>query len=193
MTELLYHTDAYLRECTAVVVGHSSDGNGIVLDRSVLYATSGGQPHDRHSASSRTRPSRTTLMQGYRWSRPDGLDHGDRMLRRSSCTAHGRRGRDCMDGSTCTHAPERSPQGTLRRNAAGIAGGRLSTDAGVPRFGADADLRPLPPARRRNGEGRLRRCGGKLDARRERLSGSCRLPRLAVLRTSTDRRGRESI
>ena len=46
MTELLYHTDAYLRECTAVVVGHSSDGNGIVLDRSVLYATSGGQPHD---------------------------------------------------------------------------------------------------------------------------------------------------
>jgi misacylated tRNA(Ala) deacylase len=46
MTELLYHTDAYLRECTATVIGHSSEGNGIVLDRTVLYATSGGQPHD---------------------------------------------------------------------------------------------------------------------------------------------------
>ena len=46
MTELLYHTDAYLRECTATVVAHASSGDGVILDQTVLYATSGGQPHD---------------------------------------------------------------------------------------------------------------------------------------------------
>lgn len=44
-TELLYATDAYARECDATVVDVTSDGT-IVLDRTVFYATGGGQPHD---------------------------------------------------------------------------------------------------------------------------------------------------
>jgi misacylated tRNA(Ala) deacylase len=43
-TELLYLTDAYLREFDARVV--AVDGSGVVLDRSAFYPGGGGQPHD---------------------------------------------------------------------------------------------------------------------------------------------------
>jgi misacylated tRNA(Ala) deacylase len=46
MTTLLYHTDAYLRTCTVTVIGHSSEGNGVILDQTIAYYSSGGQPHD---------------------------------------------------------------------------------------------------------------------------------------------------
>ena len=46
MTTLLYHTDAYMRTCTATVTGHSTEGNGVILDQTIAYCTSGGQPHD---------------------------------------------------------------------------------------------------------------------------------------------------
>jgi misacylated tRNA(Ala) deacylase len=45
MTEPLFREDAYLRTCEAEVVG-TNDRGGILLDRTVFYATGGGQPGD---------------------------------------------------------------------------------------------------------------------------------------------------
>jgi misacylated tRNA(Ala) deacylase len=44
MTEALFADDAYLKHCTARVVEHHD--KGIILDRTVMYARSGGQPGD---------------------------------------------------------------------------------------------------------------------------------------------------
>lgn len=44
MTELLYQTDAYLREFHARVT--AVEQGAVALDRTALYATGGGQPHD---------------------------------------------------------------------------------------------------------------------------------------------------
>jgi misacylated tRNA(Ala) deacylase len=44
-TRLLFRDDAYLREAPAQVVAYTSEG-GVILDQSLFYATSGGQPGD---------------------------------------------------------------------------------------------------------------------------------------------------
>ncbi|MDX9861757.1 MAG: alanyl-tRNA editing protein [Rhodospirillales bacterium] len=44
MTEEIFRNDAYARSCTATVT--ASDDRGIQLDRTVFYATGGGQPGD---------------------------------------------------------------------------------------------------------------------------------------------------
>ncbi|MGA8961649.1 MAG: alanyl-tRNA editing protein, partial [Pseudolabrys sp.] len=44
-TECLFREDSYLKSCDARVVAVTGQG-GIVLDRTVFYATSGGQPGD---------------------------------------------------------------------------------------------------------------------------------------------------
>ncbi len=44
-TDCLFRDDAYLKECSATVLG-LSDAGGVALDRTVFYAASGGQPGD---------------------------------------------------------------------------------------------------------------------------------------------------
>lgn len=44
MTELLYHTDSYLRDFSATV--QAAEGQDVALDRTAFYAGGGGQPHD---------------------------------------------------------------------------------------------------------------------------------------------------
>ena len=44
-TRLLFREDAYLREAKTQVLGHTAEG-GIVVEASIFYATSGGQPGD---------------------------------------------------------------------------------------------------------------------------------------------------
>ncbi|HET8873497.1 MAG TPA: alanyl-tRNA editing protein [Gaiellaceae bacterium] len=46
MTELLYQTDAYLREFDAEVVAVNEETSEVALDRTAFFPTGGGQPHD---------------------------------------------------------------------------------------------------------------------------------------------------
>ncbi|HNH27324.1 MAG TPA: alanyl-tRNA editing protein [Anaerolineales bacterium] len=46
MTELLYQTDAYLKEFSAVITSVDAEARAVVLDRSAFYPGGGGQPCD---------------------------------------------------------------------------------------------------------------------------------------------------
>lgn len=45
MTELLFREDAYQTAADCRIIGHTAEG-GILVDRSIFYATGGGQPGD---------------------------------------------------------------------------------------------------------------------------------------------------
>jgi misacylated tRNA(Ala) deacylase len=46
MTELLYHTDSYLKAFDAVVTAVDAEKHGVLLDRTAFYPGGGGQPND---------------------------------------------------------------------------------------------------------------------------------------------------
>ncbi|GGX45595.1 Ala-tRNA(Pro) hydrolase [Tateyamaria omphalii] len=50
MTIHMFRDDAYVRDASAVVTGHTPEG-GIVLDQSIFYPTGGGQPGDSGTLS----------------------------------------------------------------------------------------------------------------------------------------------
>lgn len=54
-TDCLFREDSYLKDCEATVVAINPDG-GVVLDRTVFYAASGGQPADRGTLSADGEP-----------------------------------------------------------------------------------------------------------------------------------------
>jgi misacylated tRNA(Ala) deacylase len=45
MTQMLFRTDAYLRDAKAIVESITPEG-GVILNQSLFYPTSGGQPGD---------------------------------------------------------------------------------------------------------------------------------------------------
>ena len=57
MTELLFREDPYAQSCEAQVVA-INDRGGVVLDRTVFYATSGGQPGDSGTIARELRQDR---------------------------------------------------------------------------------------------------------------------------------------
>jgi misacylated tRNA(Ala) deacylase len=63
-TDCLFREDSYLKECDATVVGLTEAG-GVVLDRTVFYAASGGQPADRGMLTAATGDTVAIVSAGY--------------------------------------------------------------------------------------------------------------------------------
>lgn len=71
MTELLYQTDAYLREFEAIVEATDSETHAVLLDRTAFYPGGGGQPADR----GQLRHSDLTLPVLRLIKKPEGIWH----------------------------------------------------------------------------------------------------------------------
>jgi misacylated tRNA(Ala) deacylase len=127
MTELLYHTDAYLREFDALVV--AVDGQRVALDRTAFYATSGGQPHDTGTLSAGGRS--WTVAEARR----DG-DHIWHTLQGEGAPAVGERVAGVIDWTRRyklmrTHTALHLLCGVIWRDyQAAVTGGNMDTDEG---------------------------------------------------------------
>lgn len=71
-TEALYLRDAYLRAFEATVI--ASEGDRVTLDRTALYPTGGGQPHDTGALRS-VDGSRSWSVEEVMWRADGGIDH----------------------------------------------------------------------------------------------------------------------
>ena len=82
MTDLLYLTDAYLREVDATVVDvRTEPAPAVALDRTVFYPTGGGQPHDTGTlagAGGDRRPQGGRRWSGTPWPAPATAAAGGR-------------------------------------------------------------------------------------------------------------------
>ena len=63
-TDCLFREDSYLKECSATVIG-LTDAGGVMLDRTVFYAASGGQPADRGVLTTATGDTIAIANAGY--------------------------------------------------------------------------------------------------------------------------------
>ena len=115
-TDCLFRDDSYLKQCDARVVAVTEQG-GIVLDRTVFYATSGGQPGDTGTlttATARALPIDTAV---YTDAAKSEIAHVP--ARRRPCPQSRRRGdrRDRLGQALRPHAHAHRAASAVRRAA----------------------------------------------------------------------------
>lgn len=133
-TDQLYLRDAYLRQMDATVV--AVDGPRIALDRTVFYATGGGQPHDTGAIDGR-RVLEVTKSGGVVWH----LLEGDAPSPQPGSTVHGEIDWDRRHALMRTHTAMHLLCGVIWNEwAVPVTGGNMEPLSGRMDFEFD----PLP-------------------------------------------------
>jgi misacylated tRNA(Ala) deacylase len=133
-TDQLYLRDAYLRQMEAAVV--AVDGSRIALDRTVFYATGGGQPHDTGTIDGR-RVLEVTKSGGAIWH----LLEGDSPAPQPGSAVHGEIDWDRRHALMRTHTAMHLLCGVIWNEwAVPVTGGNMEPLSGRMDFEFD----PLP-------------------------------------------------